>query len=139
MADFAHFAVACEPALGSEPGAFLAAYSEAKRTAESELLDNSLVAQAVIKTIQRGEAPTPWEERPQALLDRLGGVMSEQELRQPRWPKTARGLSGELKRITPALLASEGISVTFNESRSTARLVAITWPDDYRPRDEPQY
>ncbi|HLG95521.1 MAG TPA: bifunctional DNA primase/polymerase [Bryobacteraceae bacterium] len=129
MADFAHFAVACESALGFEPGAFVSAYSDAKRTAESELLDNSLVAQAIIKIIRNGEAPTPWEERPQTLLDRLGNAMSDQEVRAHRWPKTARGLTGELKRITPALLASEEITVTFGNAARAGRVVSIVWSD----------
>jgi hypothetical protein len=132
MADFAYFAVACEAALGVESGGFMNAYSAAKWTAESELLDNSLVAQAIIKTIRLGSTPTPWEERPQALLDRLGNEMSEQEVRAHRWPKTARGLTGELKRISPALLASEGIVVEFISARD-GRVVSIKWAEGHRP------
>jgi hypothetical protein len=134
MADFAYFAVACETALGIESGAFLNAYTVAKRTAESELLDNSLVAQAIIKTIRLASTPSPWVERPQALLDRLSNEMNEQETRAQRWPRTARGLTGELKRITPALLASEGLIVEFSPARE-GRVVEIRWADGHQPAD----
>jgi len=131
MADFAYFAVACESALGIEPGVFLRSFASAKRTAEGALLDNSLVAQAIIKVLQR--TPAPLMARPQQLLTQLSDEMMDNDRRNWRWPKTARGLTGELKRIAPALRASEGIGVEFLSARGNGHMVEIRWLDGHAP------
>ena len=134
MADFALFAVACEAALGFAPNTFLPAYGEAKHLAESELLDNSLVAQAILKALQAKDKPLPWRARPTALLQRLSVEMSDQDMRSYNWPRTARVLTNELKRITPALLAVEHIELEFVGANG-GRIVSIAYAEGYDPTE----
>src|SRR5262249_30875406 len=57
MADFALWVVAAEPALGWKPGTFIAAYEQNRMAANELALAASLVAQAILKLVERG----PWE------------------------------------------------------------------------------
>jgi hypothetical protein len=54
----------------------------------------------------------------------LGQLQAEPLTRQREWPKTARGLSGELKRIAPSLRAV-GIDVSFPKRQAHIRPIEV--------------
>ena len=59
------------------------------------------------------------------LLELLAGHVSESVRKQEEWPKSARGLSGALRRIAPNLRAA-GVEVTFSREATPRRRRLIT-------------
>lgn len=108
MADFAKWVVAAEPALGWRPGTFLNAYSENREAAVETFLESHVVGVAVSNLI--GER-LEWTGTATDLLRELQDH-SEDSKANPVWPKTPRGLSGQLRRASPALRLV-GVEVTF--------------------------
>lgn len=62
MADFAEFAVACEPGFGFEPGSFLAACSANQADTTETTFEADPVAMA-LRDLVRNDDPTGWNER----------------------------------------------------------------------------
>jgi hypothetical protein len=122
MADFATWIAACEPALGWEPGAFLAAYQSNRKTANEASLESSPVARCIIELVPEAE----WQGTAQELLTAIEARASESERRLRIWPKTPRALSGALRRLAPSLRAS-GLYVDFARpsGANSARTVII--------------
>jgi len=125
MADFARWAVA---ALGDEEGAqFLDAYARNRREAGTTALDAAPLAQAVLDLL---DTVGSWRGTAQELLDELD-ARADEEMRRKRerlrsWPKTARGLASELRRIAP-VLRQRGVDVTFTrEGHDWRRVVVLT-------------
>ncbi len=109
MADFARWAVA---ALGTESGV-LDRYADNRRTAISTAIEASPVAEAVLAYMAGRES---WEGTASELLAELDAAADDETRRRRErmkaWPKTARGLAGELRRLAPALRAL-GIDMSF--------------------------
>ena len=102
MADFALWTTAAEPALEMVTGTFMAAYT-GNRAAGNELaIEASPVGKAVVEMMV---GTSWWENTPSALLEELEQAAGEKTTRLKVWPKTARGLSGILKRLAPNLRA----------------------------------
>lgn len=121
MADFCRWVVAAEPALPWTPGNFMAAYN-ANRAAGNDLaLEASPVAAVIVKLM---EGKPEWTGTATQLLKELDSLIDEAGKRRPDWPKTARGLSGAIKRITPALRRG-GIVVTQAARTEKARQLHI--------------
>jgi hypothetical protein len=123
MADFACWAMAAEPGLGLEAGAFIAAYDSNRREAHSL----SLEASAIAGPIQELAAAGPWTGTPTELLAKLcelAQIDTTKPYRPKGWPKTPRYLSGDLKRIAPNLLAV-GVAVVLTRTRES-RQVSVT-------------
>ncbi len=97
MADFATMDTAAEKALGWEPGAFMASYTE-NRSASHEVAVESNVVGVPLRTI----ADAGFEGTFTELLDTLNETVEEKQ-RPKDWPKSARGLSSEVQRIAPNL------------------------------------
>ncbi len=114
MADFAVWVVACEPALGWEPGAFLRAYAGARRDANESILEASAVAAALIGFMANRQE---WTGTAGELLEAIGAAVTE-KLRQDRhrWPQSPQGLSGALRRLAPALRAA-GVDIERPDKR----------------------
>ena len=74
MADFATWAVACEPAL-FEAGAFMKAYTDNRAEAVSSVIDASPVASAIRELMRSRSAP--WEGTPSELYGKLSGIAGE--------------------------------------------------------------
>ncbi|WP_051913689.1 toprim domain-containing protein [Thermorudis peleae] len=124
MADFARWAVA---ALGEELGAqFLARYCENRRETGTTVLDASPLAAAILAMLETGG---DWRGTAQELLDDLE-AQADEETRRKRermrsWPKTARGLAGEVRRLAPAL-RQHGVAVEFvREGHDRRRLIVL--------------
>lgn len=114
MADFTLWARAAEPVLGVNDGAFDAAYSSSRQSAIEDALDGSAVANTLRRMMDTHER---WEGTATELLARLDHLADTKIHRLPSWPKGAKALSSELRRLAPAL-RSVGIVTTWDRSAS---------------------
>jgi hypothetical protein len=113
MADFARILGALDRIQGWTT---LADYGDAAAEANRAVLESSPVAQAVIGLIGRGGA---WQGTAGELLDRI-----TPDPRPRDWPRTARGLSGQLARLAPAL-EDNGIAVERPPTRGAQRSITL--------------
>ena len=98
MADFARILAALDRVCGWTT---LADYAAAAAEATEAVLESDPVAQAVFALVESGA----WQGTPAELLDRI-----TPDRTPPGWPRSARGLSGRLKRLAPALRAGRGVT-----------------------------
>jgi len=122
MADFARVGVAVERALGWPAGSFLAAYAGNVGAQHEEAIGASPVGEAVRAFMG---ARSAWEGAPGELLETLTAQVSSNGARRMphEWPKNARGLSGQLRRVAPSLRGA-GVDATFTKTGGK-RLVAL--------------
>jgi hypothetical protein len=131
MADFAHWAIACESALW-ESGAFLNAYNANILAAVESVLEASPVAVAVRKLMEptaktpksEKEPAPPWAGTASELLEKLTGLVTERVAKSDAWPGSSRALAGRLRRAA-SFLRRVGIDVAF-EREAQARQIVIT-------------
>ncbi len=111
MADFAKWAVAAEPALGCEPGAFLKAYTTNREDAHIAAIEASAVGPAIMALI---EAETEWTGTATNLLAKLNDdrYADAKTCSAKAWPKTPRGISNAVRRLAPNLRRA-GLAVEF--------------------------
>ena len=113
MADFATWAVAAEPAMPWEPGAFIKTYSGSQRDGDLVALESTPIGD-VIQAFMAGRQE-PWDGKAGELLDALR-QQDGQDLnrRAPKsWPADAPRMGNVLHRLAPNL-RSVGISVDFH-------------------------
>jgi len=124
MADFAVWATAGEQAMGLEHGAFLAAYHGNRVMANESALESSPVAKAILDLMT---GTTWWSNSASDLLTELEHLADEKTVKLRTWPKTARALSGIVKRLAPNL-RQIGIEVEFTREadRQRRRLISLT-------------
>jgi hypothetical protein len=121
MADFARWGEAVGLALGWEPGKFLEAYNANRKDAIETVLEDSPVTGAVRRLLD----PKPsWEGTASDLLAKLTEIVGEKVAESKRWPHSARGMSGAVKRLAPALRAV-GIDVEFGQRTKQGRPITI--------------
>jgi hypothetical protein len=113
MADFARWGEAVCRSAGWQPGEFLNAYQRNRHDANEAALDDSPLAGAV-RALMAGRSE--WEGTPGALFDELCRLRPDHSAIKDRWPKTPRGLSGQLRRLAPALRAA-GLESEFGRGR----------------------
>ncbi len=113
MADFAAWAVAAEPAFSIPQGTFIEAYNVNRATANTTVLDDSPLPEAVMKLLA-AQPKFLWTGRASELLEELKQHVSEQALRDKAWPKAANALTNKLRRLGPSLRA---VDIEFRESR----------------------
>ena len=109
MADLAKWITAAEPALGWEPGQFLAVYRENRR----DVIETSFEADAVavaIKDYIIAEQPDGWTGTATELLVALNTRVSDGVRKSKLWPLSAQGLGNRIDRIAP-LLRNKGFVV----------------------------
>jgi hypothetical protein len=121
MADFALWAAAGEPGLGLPRGAFMASYDANRRAAHDVAIESSPVAQAALEFVVPDR---PWTGSVGDLLEALDGCVTEGIRRTRQWPKSSRGLSDALRRLSPNL-AAVGMIVTFGERVHGRRQVSL--------------
>jgi hypothetical protein len=107
MADFALWGEAVCRAIGETPGAFLTAYTGNRQEASEALVEDSPVAVA-LRSFMADKVEC--EDTPRWWRDTLTNRLSDPQHPPARWPKRPRGLSGQLRRLAPALRAV-GLSV----------------------------
>ena len=121
MADFAVWGCAAEPAMNCVQGAFLAAYSGNRETANQAAVEGSIVAEPLQEFMSGRE---DWEGTATELKDELENIAGERTTKQKAWPKRPNLLSGELSRIAPNL-RQIGIDVDIGK-QGGRRFVRIT-------------
>ena len=120
LADFCLWVEACSPALGWPPGVFVQALAAHRQESSSVALDASPVAQAVLKLSES----IRFEGIAQELLDDLNERETDGSKRSPAWPKTARKLAGDLRRLAPDL-RRHGVHVSFLKRSGARRVIRI--------------
>jgi len=113
MADFAVWATAAESGLGWKAGVFLKAYAGNRNSANEVVLEASPVAGPL-------QEAQPFEGTSSELLKLLNERADDSSRKQQGWPKSARALSGALKRIAPNLRAA-GLKVEFRREPTPKR------------------
>ncbi len=123
MADFAIWAVAAEPALGLEEGAFLAAYGDNRQTSHVVVVESSAIGSSLLSVAQKFGS---WSGTATELLHELcSDDHSDDRMRHARgWPASARQLGGQLRRLAPDLRAL-GIQVGFAPRTGQKRVITI--------------
>lgn len=121
MADFALWATACERALWSAR-TFWSAYSGNRDEAVESVIEADSIAVAVRAMLA---TQTEWKGTATELLAELGKVVSEAETKSKTWPKSARGLSGRLRRVA-TFLRKTGIETSFERETEGIRTRIIT-------------
>jgi hypothetical protein len=134
LADFATWVEAGAPALGWEPGQFLAAYRRNRSGADEVALD-ALPVGSVLREFM-AERKAEWEGTATELLAALTERTAEATRKERDWPKQPHTLSNHLKRLAPNLRRL-GITIT-KDRKSGGRQRTLTI--DYRPenRDDTQ-
>jgi hypothetical protein len=120
MADFAAFGEAVGRVLGWPNGRVLADYNDNRREAALPQLEDSLVANAVIRFAEHVQK---WSGTASQLLSSLTRLVHKRNAASSRWPKTPGWLTNDLRRIAPQLRVY-GILVTF-ERNHRGRQIAI--------------
>jgi hypothetical protein len=108
MADFAVWASAAMNKLGFTVEEFMEAYTRNRKESSEAAVESSRVASSISSFM---EDRTKWIGTARELLQELDAAVSEECRNQKSWPKSARGLTGILTRLAPAL-RSAGIVVT---------------------------
>lgn len=122
MADFAIWVTAAEKAIGWKDGDFLRAYKNNSKGATVMELEASPVASAIRQLM---DSERKWSGSATDLLHELTSIIGEDNARRlPGWPKTARPLSGKLKRLAPSLRGI-GLNVSI-ERDSSGSAITIT-------------
>jgi hypothetical protein len=124
MADFAVWATAAESGLGLPPGAFMAAYEGNRAAANDLALEASPVAPEVLRVMAGREA---WTVTYTELLAELEKVFGDSPKRPEGWPKSPRGLAGELTRVAVNLRkAGVDVSPAGRQARNGRKRVRLT-------------
>jgi hypothetical protein len=122
MADFALWIKACEEAVW-QAGLFMGAYEANREEAVDVVLDSDAVATALRQHLK---ARSFFDGTATELLTLLDGLVNEQVRRNKLWPLSGKGLSGQLKRLAPAL-RKVGINIEGHREAGTGRrLIHIT-------------
>jgi hypothetical protein len=100
MADFASWVVAAEPKLPWKRGTFLRVYEANRRDASRSAIEVSSVGPALLRFMHKRPQ---WTGTMKQLLKGLLSLVDFDTRRRSDWPKSPRGLAGELARIAPAL------------------------------------
>jgi len=120
LADFAKWAVACEPGFAAE-GAFIAAFESNRAGIIDTVIENDAVA-AAVRTFM---ATRPiWRGSATQLLEELAESVGDRAARAKSWPADHKNLSGRLRRAA-TFLRKAGVGVEF-ERTNQARLVVLT-------------
>jgi hypothetical protein len=122
MADFATWAEACTRRYWPA-GSFMAAYGQNIAAANEVVIESSQVGDAVRRFMA---TRARWEGTASELLELLTRIIPEPLVRERGWPKSARALSGKLRRAAPPL-RKVGIDVAFvKEGHDRVRTIIIT-------------
>ncbi|WP_395174411.1 ATP-binding protein [Roseibium alexandrii] len=121
MADFARWAEAAGPALGWEPGQFLAAYQQNLKGATESKFENDAVA-VVIRDKLFADFPDGFAGTPTALFTAIMLYAPDAREQRRGWPANAAALGKHLRRIAP-MLRTAGIN--FDSAHSGDRMCRL--------------
>ena len=119
--------MAAEPALPWPAGSFVNSYAGNRAAANELALEASSVAAALQAFIKEG---IEWEGTATELLVKIENVRYTDAItrNRPGWPKSARALSNQLRRIAPTLRRI-GVEVTMGnrEGRDRRRIIHLVY------------
>jgi hypothetical protein len=128
MADFAIWATAAEEGIGLAPGDFMAAYNANRTDANDLAVEACPVGKAIIGMVESLGASDPdanhWSGTATDLLTELSDRVGEQTCRSTAWPKSARSMTGAVRRLAPNLRAA-GVKVEFLRQTDRKRTKVI--------------
>jgi len=141
MADFHLWSLAAESAFAGEVS-FEDAYRSSREGAHRLAIEDSILAQPLRSFIAKAEITDggrSWSGTATELLEALDGQADEEKLRRKEWPRSARGLSGALRRIVPSLRAiGVDIELDLREGHAWKRSIRITLShENEKRRNEP--
>ena len=110
MADFAEWVTAAEPALQTGQAPFVDAYTRSRVESNELALEASALTPYLLKVALESFEGTATE-----LLERLDTHAPEKVRTQRSWPKSARSLSGKLRRLAPNF-REIGVDIKFTKT-----------------------
>jgi hypothetical protein len=119
MADFAEWGEATGRSLGWGSGTFMSTYDANRKEATELLLDESTVANVLLRMARKG---INWCGTPMNLFHALTKIAGKGA--GARWPKSMHTFGMELRRIAPQLRL-HGLSINF-ERRRGERIVTLS-------------
>lgn len=123
MADFAIWATAAEPGLGWGRGAFMRAYTGNRQDATETTLEAWPIVAPLRELLEISAGS--WEGTATWLLTNLETLVPDAVKARRGWPAAANALSGQLRRLAPAL-RSVGIQVDLvREDHARTRTIRI--------------
>ena len=121
MADYARFGEAVGRGLGWPDGTFLSAYDGNRRCIANTLIEDSVLANALIRMYTREfDGYTCTVDGMRSELTRFA---AKSVTGNPGWPKTNARFGSELRRLAPQL-RTHGLSLTFSRTEG-ARLITV--------------
>jgi hypothetical protein len=99
ITDFATWVSACEAALWKK-GTFISAYTGNIAEATHTLIEGDIVATAIVDFMENRES---WVGPAKELLEHLTRLVGDQMAKHRNWPKTPKGMAGQLRRLAPSL------------------------------------
>jgi hypothetical protein len=133
MADFAGWVTAAESALPWPAGAIMTAYRENRKQSNSIALEAATLAPALATFVK---SHPNWTGTVKELLQRLNNCADANTQRQQGWPKTAKALGGELRRLAPNL-RQIGIEVAIGTRTGRGTPVILRWTKVQRSQSSP--
>lgn len=127
MADFAAWVCAAESALPWASGRFITAYRANIKRGQAVAVDSAAIGPVLEKLIANhgGRWSGTLSELLRILDIMSGGEGWESSYRRPKdFPQTAKGLSGQIRRLAPSLRAA-GIDVDFNGHSRNGNMVTF--------------
>lgn len=127
MRDFALWGCAVAEALGLSADEFTRAYSQNMKSGRDLAVENSIVAQTLLRFASDFVAYTGlWEGTSSELLVKLGDLAGETTRKSKAWPRSPRALTRDVERCAP-VLRSQGVSI--ERRKSTDRLIRIVYEE----------
>jgi hypothetical protein len=124
MADYGHFAIAAETALGLPAGEFLRVFDANREASRQVVLESSPLAEAIQAMVARDREFTGTAS---VLLKRLEEFAEESVVRSRYWPRASNTLSRHLNRLKPDLEAVGILIENYwdGNSKDRSRLISI--------------
>jgi putative DNA primase/helicase len=132
MADFARFGEAVGRGLGWPAETFLAAYLENRKLATLSTLEDSILANVLLKQVERCFGLIEWCMPASEMLATLTLSLDRRIARSPSWPKTPAKFGNELRRLAP-MLAENGLFVMSKRTEKARLIILTTRPQRHLP------
>jgi hypothetical protein len=132
MADFARFGEAVGRGLGWPAETFLAAYLDNRQQATLSTLEDSILANVLLKQVEMGFGLMEWIYPASEMLAKLTLSLDKRIARSPSWPKTPAMFGNELRRLAP-MLAVNGLFVISKRTKKARMIILTTRPERHLP------
>jgi hypothetical protein len=132
MADFALFGEAVGRGLGWPRETFLAAYLDNRQQATLSTLEDSILANVLLKQVENCFGMVEWCMPASEMLATLTLNLDRRIARSPNWPKTPAMFGNELRRLAP-MLAERGLFFISKRTKKARLIVLTTRPERRLP------